>query len=156
MNTEQRIYNSLSKAKTSLKATPKNNSKKVNLGLVDDLDQDAQFFDEQVQTAIYYGDEQFDALIDKVLAFQQEIANEVDNLMINTSVSQVMDLAEQKLPLLQKLESLANDLGVAPTELYAEYEWLNGNVMIAKDVMQTFYNKYDELVKTSGFLTDFS
>ena len=156
MNTEQRIYNSLAKTKTSLKAIPKDSSRKVSLGLVDDLDQDAQFFDDQVATAIYYGDEQFDSLIDKVLAFQQEIASEVDNLLINTSVSQVMDLAEQKLPFLQKLETLANDLGVAPTELYADYEWLNGNVMIAKEVMQKFYDKYDELVKTSGFLTDFS
>jgi len=156
MNTEQRIYNSLSKVKTSLKATPKNNSKKVNLGLVDDLSQDAEFFDEQMSTAIYYADEQFDALIEKVSSFRQEIANEVDNLMINTSVSQIMDLAEQKLPLLQKLESLANDLGVAPTELYADYEWLNGNVMNAKEVMSNFYKKYGELVETSGFLTDFS
>jgi hypothetical protein len=156
METQKKIFSALAKKNKLSKFGLTETQKKINLGLVDDLALDAEYFDEQLSTAMYYADEQFDALLDEVSEFQMKIATEVDNLMVNSGVSQVLELAEQKIPLLQKLESLANDLGVEPTELYPDYETLNGNVMNAKEVMQTFYNKYDELVKTSGFLTDFS
>jgi len=157
MNTQKQIFEKLSKQNFgSSKQSLSSNTKRIALGLVDDIKQDAEFLDEQIVNAIYYGDERFDTLIEKVIAFQNEISNEVDNLMINTSVNSIIDLAADKLPMIQKLESVAMDLGVLPTELYSEYEWLNGNVMNAKDIMRTFYTKYDELVQTAGFLTDFS
>jgi hypothetical protein len=153
MNTNtNKIFEKLSK----IKEVKKGVNKSVNLSLIDDLSQDAEFFDEQIALAVSYTDGRFDELISEIEDFQNKIKKEVDNLLINTSISSIVDMAETYKPLLQKLESSANELGVNPSELYSDYEWLNGNVMNATQISQDFYQQYKDLVELAGFLTDFS
>jgi len=159
MNTEQKILAMLSKfekAKGIKKENLKSNSKNYKFSLIEELESDADYFDEQLSTASYYAYEQFDVLLDQIAEFQSNLSMEVDNLMVNSGVSSIVSMAEEKLVLLEKLETSANDLGIDASELYPDYETLKSNVMSAKETMDAFYSKYDEVVKESGFLTDFS
>ena len=84
-------------------------------------------------------DERFDELEDKWYDFKMEISEEVDNMAVNTSVGMINEESEHLSELLIKIQDTANDLGMAPEDLYSNYNEVYQTMTISQNTLFRFF-----------------
>ena len=160
----QNIFNNIAQInkgknepKRKFKRTPKKTnlkSRKVKLGVADDLDSALDRIEDVSSLASYYAYERWDEIMDKVAEFKSEISIEVDNQVVNSEVGYVEDMFYDAKPLMEQLERSANELGIdvnsievyqRAKEVYQQYE----------EIYDEYRNKYLQLVDEAGFLAKF-
>jgi len=144
MNTKKTVFSKIAKG------MPK---KQVKLGLVDDLERDYNYLEETSNLASYlayeYGDEIIDAFSDFSLKYN------LDDLMVNSPINMLDDIANEYRPVLEELEQKANDLGLDPAEIFGNYQEAKDLVDNADDLYRDMLDKYREIINYVGF-RDFS
>jgi len=142
MNTKQKVFNLLKENKK------RELSKKVDLSLVDDIEQEVDSFEEAESDASYlaydYGDEVIDAYDDFRMKY------DLDNYVVNGSVRYLEESAEILKASLNKLEIAADELGIPPSEVYYDYDNLKQRVDNAQSLSDEAKSKYREVTDYTG------
>ena len=165
MRRQQNIYDKLAKytkaqakPKTALSKCKYDFSKKqvrlkkrnVKLSLIDDITERYNNLEELQSIASYYLHERFDELEDKWYDFKMEISEEVDNMAVNTSVGMINEESEHLSELLIKIQDTANDLGMAPEDLYSNYNEVYQTMTISQTLYSDFLSKYKDFARLAG------
>lgn len=126
----------------------------VKLSLIDEIEQEYEYLDEAVGIASYYGYERFEELDEKYTDFKMEIAGEVDNMAVNSSVRYVKEGTEKLGEMLAKVKELAEELGMPASEIYDNYDEAFNLFSNAPEVYSDFLSEYKKFTAYVG-LGDF-
>lgn len=122
--------------------------RKIDLSLVDDIENEVDSFEEAEADASYlayeYGDEVIDAYDDFRMKY------DLDNYVVNGSVRYLEESAEILKASLNKLEIAANELGIPPSEVYYDYDNLKQRVDNAQSLSDEAKSKYREVTEYTG------
>lgn len=162
----QNIFNNIAQInkgknepKRKFRRTPKKanlKSRKVKLGVADDLDSALDKIEEVMSTASYYAYERWDEIMDELSEFQSKISVEVDNQVVNSNVSHPDDMysgygADE---FIRQLETSAEELGIDPNSIES-YKRAMDLFVQYDEVYREYKKKYLEVVSESGFLAKF-
>jgi len=122
--------------------------RKIDLSLVDDIENEVDSFEEAESDASYlayeYGDEVIDAYDDFRMKY------DLDNYVVNGSVRYLEESAEILKASLNKLEIAADELGIPPSEVYYDYDNLKQRVDNAQSLSDEAKSKYREVTDYTG------
>lgn len=122
--------------------------KKINLSVVDDIENQVDSFEEAEGLASYlayeYGDEIIDAFSDLRLQYN------IDDYVVNSSVKSLDEFTDNLRESLDKLQTAADELGLSPNDLYADYDELRQRVDNADALYNDAYDKYREVINYIG------
>lgn len=122
----------------------------VKLSLIEDLRQQYEYLEESLSIASYYGYERLGELEDKLTEFKMEIAEEVDNMAVNSDVGFVKEYATNVNEMLAKLENTAEQLGMSPSELYDNYDAVKQTANEAPGIYDDFLTNYKDFTRYAG------
>ena len=100
--------------------------RKIDLSLVDDIENEVDRFDAAESDASYLAYELGDEVIDAYDDFKMKYS--LDDYVINGNVRDLEEVADILREGLSKLELAANELGIPPSEVYYDYENLKQRV----------------------------
>ncbi len=122
--------------------------KKINLSVVDDIENQVDSFEEAEGLASYlayeWGDEIIDAYVDLRLQYN------IDDYVVNSSVKSLDEFTDNLRESLDKLQRAADELGLSPNDLYADYDELRQRVDNANSLYSDAYDKYQEVINVTG------
>ena len=143
MNTKQKVFNLLKENKK------RELSKKVDLSLVDDIEQEVNRFEEAESAASYLAYDLGDEVIDAYDEFRMKYS--LDDYIINGPVRDLEEVTEILQGYLTKLEASAEELGIPPYDIYFDYEDLKQRVDNSNELNNDAKRKYQEVVDYTGF-----
>lgn len=124
-------------------------SKKVDLSLVDDIEQEVNRFEEAESAASYLAYDLGDEVIDAYDEFRMKYS--LDDYIINGPVRDLEEVTEILQGYLTKLEASAEELGIPPDDIYFAYDELKARVDNANQLNNDAKRKYQEVVDYTGF-----
>ena len=142
MNTKQIILNKLKNARKQ------ELSKKVDLSLVDDIEQEVDRFEAAESDASYLAYELGDEVIDAYDDFRMKYA--LDDYVINGAVRDLEEVTEILQGYLTKLKASAEELGIPPEDIYFAYDELKARVDYADQLNNDAKRKYREVTDYTG------
>jgi|TARA_R110000744_G_scaffold315084_1_gene422042 DNA repair exonuclease SbcCD ATPase subunit len=152
MNTKQIILNKLKNArKESL-------SKKIDLSLVSDIDNEFDWLEQSYSDASY-GVDYMKEWQDKILDFGTELSIAVDNYVVNGAGYSFEEAYTNMRVKIEELESKSEELGINPSELVSNYEEIKDILSNAESVDSEFKDAYKEVLREANErfgLADFS
>lgn len=155
----QNIFNKLAKIQKAepkrskfAKATPKRVS--VKLSIIDDIESNLSWFEEAESSASYLAYEWGDELISIIDDYRSEIGK-LDDYVVNGQVRSLEEVAGILEDALNDLKTKAEELGIEPNELYADFDDLYNRVQNSVDLINDSQDKYKEVVEYSGVLNNF-
>ena len=152
MNTKQIILNKLKNArKESL-------SKKIDLSLVSDIDNEFDWLEQSYSDASY-GVDYMKEWQDKILDFGTELSIAVDNYVVNGAGYSFEEAYTNMRVKIEELESKSEELGINPSELVSNYEEIKNILSNAESVDSEFKDAYKEVLRQANErfgLADFS
>ena len=151
MNTKQLILNKLKNAR-------KESLKKVDLSLVDDIDNEFDWL-EQSYSEASYGGEFMREWIDKIMDFNTELSIAVDNYVVNGAAYSFEEAYTNMRVKIEELEIKAEELGVNPAELIRNYEEIKDILSNAEAIDSDFKSAYKDVLREANErfgLADFS
>ena len=113
MKKVEKIWAQLSKAKKGTKL-----GKQVKLSLVDDAQKQYEYLEEVYSDVSYFAYEEIERMEDKL----QEIVMDLDNWLVNSSMSSIYDARETLKESLDKIEKSAEALGIDPDEIFPDFQ----------------------------------
>jgi hypothetical protein len=122
--------------------------RKIDLSLVDDIENEVDSFEEAESDASYLAYELGDEVIDAYDDFRMKY--NLDDYVINGSVRYLEESAEILKASLTKLEIAADELGIPPSEVYYDYENLKQRVDNAQSLSDEAKSKYREVTDYTG------
>lgn len=122
--------------------------KKVDLSLVDDIDSEVDRFEAAESDASYLAYELGDEVIDAYDDFKMKYS--LDDYVINGNVRDLEEAAEILKVMLDKLEKAADELGLAPSDVYFDYDNLKQRVDNAQSLSDEAKSKYREVTDYTG------
>lgn len=122
--------------------------RKIDLSLVDDIENEVDSFEEAESDASYLAYELGDEVIDAYDDFRMKYS--LDDYVINGSVRYLEESAEILKASLTKLEIAADELGIPPSEVYYDYENLKQRVDNAQSLSDEAKSKYREVTDYTG------
>jgi hypothetical protein len=122
--------------------------RKIDLSLVDDIENEVDSFEEAESDASYLAYELGDEVIDAYDDFRMKY--NLDDYVINGSVRYLEESAEILKESLNKLEIAANELGIPPSEVYYDYDNLKQRVDNAQSLSDEAKSKYREVTDYTG------
>lgn len=122
--------------------------RKIDLSLVDDIENEVDSFEEAESDASYLAYEYGDEVIDAYNDFRMKY--DLDNYVVNGSVRYLEESAEILKASLNKLEIAANELGIPPSEVYYDYDNLKQRVDNAQSLSDEAKSKYREVTDYTG------
>ena len=152
MNTKQIILNKLKNARKQ------ELSKKVDLSLVSDIDNEFNFLELSYLEASF-GVDFMREWEDKILDFGTELSIAVDNYVVNGAAYSFEEAYTDMRVKIEELESKSDELGVNPSELISRYEENKNILRNAESVDSEFKNAYKEVLRQANErfgLADFS
>ena len=139
MNTKQIILNKLKNArKESL-------SKKIDLSLVSDIDNEFDWLEQSYSDASY-GVDYMKEWQDKILDFGTELSIAVDNYVVNGAGYSFEEAYTNMRVKIEELESKSEELGINPSELVSNYEEIKNILSNAESIDSEFKNAYKEVL----------
>ena len=155
MSTENRVFSRLFDADKRKQNLSKEH--KVALSLVNDIDNEYDWL-EQSYSEASYGVEFMQEWEQKIYDFSSELSIAVDNYVINGAARSFEETAEDMRSKIQELNIKADELGVDPADLVANYSEITNILDSADNVNTEFTNAYKEVLKASNnvALADFS
>jgi len=152
MNTKQLILNKLKNArKESL-------SKKVNLSIVDEIDNEFDWLETTYSDASY-GPSLFEEWINKIQDFNTELGLGIDNFVVNGAGGQFEEQAKNMRVKIEELEIKAEELGINPSDLVRNYEEIKSILMDSDAITEEYDSSYRGLLREANErfgLADFS
>lgn len=148
MNTKKAVFSKLFGKNTLSKTELK--SLKVDLSIVDDLDSLYNELDQSFSEASYYANERLDELTDQYFQAVDPIKQEIDEMAINGSARFLEETSEKVQELIIQLNEKANDLGIDPRDLVANYDELNEMSLSGQMVYDELLSKYRETIGYTG------
>ena len=138
----EKVYSKLPNQKVNLKAH------KVDLSLVDDIDNEYQGFrdayDEASNLAYGYGDEIISAYED----FKRKY--DLDNYIVNGKTRYLEEIGERVQGFLGNLENKADELGIKPSDIIEGYDEIVFMVDNYKNLNKDAEDKYREVTEYTG------
>lgn len=132
----QKLWAELSSAKKPAKLSKQ--GKEVKLSVVDELEGLYDQLEEATSNASYFAYEMVPDMDDKV----RKAVDGLDEMLLNSNISDLRDIANEAKGLLDKLQSNADDLGVDVEDIYSDFqemrEWADGADDLAYDVAKEF------------------
>lgn len=122
--------------------------KKIDLSLVDDIENEVDRFDAAESDASYLAYELGDEVIDAYDEFIMKYS--LDDYVINGNVRDLEEVAEILKERLNKLEIAADELGIPPSEVYYDYDNLKQRVDNAQSLSDEAKSKYREVTDYTG------
>ncbi len=133
-------------------------SKKVDLSLVDDIDNEFEWL-EQSYSEASYGGEFMREWEDKIMEFNTELSIAVDNYVVNGAAYSFEEAYTDMRVKIEELEIKAEELGVNPSELIRDYEEIKNILSNAEAVDSEFKSAYKDVLRQANErfgLADFS
>ena len=149
MNTNKTVLSIIDKLKPAKKA--------VELSIVNDIDNEYNWL-EQSYSEASYGVEFMQEWEQKIYDFSNELSIAVDNYVVNGAAYSFQEAAENMREKINELEIKAEELGIDPGDLIANYDDIL-NILSNADAVDTeFRDAYKEVLKASNnvALADFS
>ena len=149
MNTNKTVLSIVDKLKPAKKA--------VELSIVNDIDNEYNWL-EQSYSEASYGVEFMQEWEQKIYDFSNELSIAVDNYVVNGAAYSFQEAAENMREKINELEIKAEELGIDPGDLIANYDDIL-NILSNADAVDTeFRDAYKEVLKASNnvALADFS
>tara|TARA_R100000951_G_scaffold99043_1_gene89240 strand:+ start:1153 stop:1614 length:462 start_codon:yes stop_codon:yes gene_type:complete len=122
--------------------------RKIDLSLVDDIENEVDSFEEAESEASYLAYEYGDEVIDAYDEFRMKY--DLDNYVVNGSIRYLEESAEILKASLNKLEIAADELGIPPSEVYYDYDNLKQRVDNAQSLSDEAKSKYREVTDYTG------
>jgi hypothetical protein len=122
--------------------------RKIDLSLVDDIENEVDRFDAAESDASYLAYELGDEVIDAYDDFKMKYS--LDDYVINGNVRDLEEVADILREGLSKLELAANELGIPPSEVYYDYDDLKQRVDNAQTLSDEAKFKYREVTDYTG------
>ena len=136
------VYNKLAKDKTDLK------THKVDLSLVDDIENLVDSFELAESDASYLVDEYGDEIIDAYDSFQSQYP--LDDFIVNGSAVYLEEYGQELLRLLESLKANADELGVDPNEIVGDFDDLYQRASNWESLNSDAKTKYREVIEYVG------
>ncbi len=122
--------------------------RKIDLSLVDDIENEIDSFEEAESDASYLAYEFGDEIIDAYDDFQRKY--NLDNYIVNGTVTSLEDYAADLKVKLDKLQAASDELGINPNDIYPEYDFYRDRVEDASNLYNEAKSKYREVVEYTG------
>ena len=157
MSTKDRVFSRLFDGQKHNLNTNLSKEHKVALSLVGDIENDYDWL-EQSYSEASYGVEFMEEWEQKIYDFSSELSIAVDNYVINGAARSFEEVAQNMRSKIQELDIKADELGINPADLVANYSEIAGILEVADAVNADFTNAYKEVLKASNNLplADFS
>lgn len=156
MSTEKRVFSRLfdaDKRKQNL-----SREQRVALSLVGDIENEYSWL-EQSYSEASYGVEFMQEWVDKIMDFNTELSIAVDNYVVNGSAYSFEEAYTNMQARIEELDAKANELGIDPSDLVANYSEIKDILSNADSVNTEFKNAYKEVLDQANNkfgLADFS
>lgn len=137
------VFSKIAKNKTNLK------NHKVDLSLVQDVENLIEPFEDAEMDASYLAYEYGDEIIDAFSDFQMKY--NLDNYIVNGQATYVADYGQELLEALDKLKVSADELGLDPEELIPNFNDLYTRAQNAENLEGDAWRKYDEILNYVGY-----
>jgi len=144
MNTKKSVFSKLFGKKSLSKTELKN--VKVDLGVVDDLENMYNDLEAAFSEASYYSDSRWDDLLDEWYDATNQIKLEVDEIAINGTARGLEEQAQNALELISQLEEKSSELGIDPSELVANFDEIKEMALAGENLYSDFLRKYREVI----------
>jgi len=138
----EKVYSKLPNQKVNLKAH------KVDLSLVDDIQNELDRFEQAESEASYLAYEYGDEIIEAYEDFRRKY--DLDNYIVNGATRDLGETGENLADAINKLQDAAEELGIDPNQIYSNFDDLRARVedsiILEKDVKR----KYREVTEYTG------
>ncbi len=142
----EKVLDKMPNKKVDLKA------QKVDLSLVDDINNELDSFEQAESEASYlayeWGDEIMDAYSELSLKYN------IDDYIVNGQTTNLEEYAEKLLTALLELQTKAEELGIDPNEILYDFDDIKQRVDNASSLNSDAKAKYREIISWVG-LNDF-
>jgi len=139
----EKVYSKLPNQKVNLKAH------KVDLSLVDDIQNELDRFEQAESEASYLAYEYGDEIMDAYSEFQMKY--NIDDYIINGATRDLEEVAEILLKGLSELQTKAEELGVDPNDILVDFDDIKQRVDNAPALNEDAKEKYKEVIGYTGF-----
>ena len=129
--------------KTNLKAH------KVALAVVDDIEQEADRFEQAESEASYLAYEWGDEIIDAYDDFRSKY--NIDDYIVNGATRDLEEVSEIMGEHLEKIRLASEEIGIDPNDIYFNYDDLRQRVDNAESLNTDAKSKYFEVTDYAGF-----
>lgn len=141
MNTNKTILSILDRLKPAKEA--------VKLSALSDIEENLDRFEYAESDASWLAYEWGDMIIDEYDDFR--LRNNVDDFIVNGNLRDLNEVAEIMRNALNDLEVKSEELGIDPSDVYADYEELKQRVDNADSLERDALDKYRELQDYVGY-----
>tara|TARA_R100001463_G_scaffold131537_1_gene191628 strand:- start:439 stop:933 length:495 start_codon:yes stop_codon:yes gene_type:complete len=122
---------------------------KIALSLISDIDDEYNWL-EQSYSEASYGVSFMEEWIDKIMDFNSELSIAVDNYVVNGAAYSFQEAADRMKTRIQDLEASAEELGINPDTLVANYQEIKDILSSADSVDSEFRESYKELLRQAN------
>lgn len=140
MNTKKTVFSRIAKG------MPK---KQVKLSAISDIEENLDRFESAEGEASYLAYDYGDEIIDAYDNFRSKY--NIDDFIINGNTRDLEEVTEILSNALNDLEIKSEELGIDPSDVYADYEDLKSRVDNADVVYEDAKRKYYEVISYAGF-----
>ena len=138
----EKVYSKMPNKKVDLKA------QKVALGLIEDIDNELESFEQSESEASYlayeWGDEIMDAYSELSLRYN------IDDFIVNGSTTMLGEMADRLRSKLDEVQVRANELGLDVEDVYDGFNYLYNRVTTAQSLSDDAKAKYREVINVTG------
>ena len=139
----EKVYSKLPNQKVNLKAH------KVDLSLVDDIQNELDSFEQAEGEASYLAYEYGDEIMEAYSEFSMKYS--LDDYIINGSTKYLEESAEILSRALNELQTKAEELGIDPNEILNDFDDIKQRVDNAEALYRDAKDKYYEVMNYAGF-----
>lgn len=138
----EKVYDKMPNKKVDLKAH------KVALGLIEDIDNELESFEQSESEASYlayeWGDEIMDAYSELSLRYN------IDDYIVNGSTTMLGEIADRLRSKLDEVQVRANELGLDVEDVYDGFNYLYNRVTTAQSLSDDAKAKYREVINVTS------
>jgi len=138
----EKVLDKMPNKKVDLKA------QKVALGLIEDIDNELESFEQSESEASYlayeWGDEIMDAYSELSLRYN------IDDFIVNGSTTMLGEMADRLRSKLDEVQVRANELGLDVEDVYDGFNYLYNRVTTAQSLSDDAKAKYREVINVTG------
>lgn len=138
----EKVLDKMPNKKVDLKAH------KVALGLIEDIDNELESFEQSESEASYlayeWGDEIMDAYSELSLRYN------IDDYIVNGSTTMLGEIADRLRSKLDEVQVRANELGLDVEDVYDGFNYLYNRVTTAQSLSDDAKAKYREVINVTG------
>lgn len=141
MNTNKTVLSIVDKLKPAKQA--------VKLSALSEIEDNLDLFDYAEGDASWLAYEWGDMIMDEYTDFKMR--NNLDDFVVNGNVRDLEEVAEIMRNALNDLEVKSEELGIDPSDVYADYEELKQRVDNADQLQKDAKDKYYEVQQYAGY-----